>query len=456
MAQFIATQSKTNETLTASINQLTSKFDTMAAHQKAMDTQIAQIAQQVSSLSRPQGQLPGQPEINPRGHVNAVYTRDEEVVESPVMVLQETVLVPNSAGTIAQEVEGCSSLMGKANPTPPTRSYHPPVPYPQRVAWAQLFQHEPKFARFLDALKRIYADTPFLEALKKAPTHIQFLRELVSKKGEPVKGPIVPIGEACSALLQRPPLPKLQDPGSFSIPCCIGDVQIERALCDLGASVSLMPLSLCKKLELLHLKPTATVIQLADRTLRRPAGVLEDVPIQVGKFIIPCDFIVIDMDEGSQVPIIFGRPFLATAGAVIDVQAGTISFQFCDERVDFCFPPPSPPPASVPLSPPETHAHCASNGTTPDVTAFDEDAGPRRRSVELPNTRTPTYATPGGKLRIHHPGENGILQGHHYDALEPPPPIRATREGTTVHRKETLVNVLSLDDLFSWPPPLPS
>ena len=68
------------------------------------------------------------------------------------------------------------------------------------------------------------------------------------------------------------------------------------------------------------------LIQLADGTLRRPASVLEDVPVQVGKFIIPCDFIVMDMDENSQIPIILGRSFLATAGAVIDVQAGIISF----------------------------------------------------------------------------------------------------------------------------------
>jgi len=119
---------------------------------------------------------------------------------------------------------------------------------------------------------------------------------------------------------------KLQDHGSFSIPCCIGGMQIEGALCDLGASVSLMPLSLCKRLELLNLKPTTTLIQLADRTLRRPTGVLEDIPIQVGKFIIPCDFIVMDMDESPQIPIILGRSFLATAEAVINVQVRTMSF----------------------------------------------------------------------------------------------------------------------------------
>jgi len=70
----------------------------MAAHQKTMDTQIAQIAQQVSHLSRPQGQLPSQPEVNPRRHVNAISTMEEGLEESPVMVLQEVIPVPDPVG----------------------------------------------------------------------------------------------------------------------------------------------------------------------------------------------------------------------------------------------------------------------------------------------------------------------------------------------------------------------
>ena len=80
MERFIATQTKTNEVLNEQINQLNFKFDALASHQNVMDTPIAQIAQQVSSLSRSQGQLPGQPEVNPRGHINVVYTRNEGVV----------------------------------------------------------------------------------------------------------------------------------------------------------------------------------------------------------------------------------------------------------------------------------------------------------------------------------------------------------------------------------------
>jgi len=73
----------------------------------------------------------------------------------------------------------------------------------------------------------------------------------------------------------------------------------------------------------------------------------------VSKFLVPCDFVILDMDEDLLAPLILGRPFLATARAVINVQTGTISFTICGERVDFSFPPPAPPSAPILPSPPE-------------------------------------------------------------------------------------------------------
>ena len=127
----------------------------------------------------------------------------------------------------------------------------------------------------------------------------------------------MPIGRACSSFLQSPI--KLQDPGDFCIPCCIGAVQIEGALCDLGASVSLMPLSLYRRLTSLDLTPTTISIQLPDCSIRQHVGILEDLPVRVGEFVIPCDFFVVDMEESPHMPLILGRPFLATAGAEINV-----------------------------------------------------------------------------------------------------------------------------------------
>jgi len=167
-----------------------------------------------------------------------------------MVLLQKTVPVPDSAGTDEQKRKGNLTFIGKVNPAPLVRPYQPPVLYPQRVAWAKLFQLEHKFARFLDMLKWIYADTHFLEALKKAPSYTQFLRELLSNKEKHGGASVVPIGEVCSSILRSQTPSKLQDPCNFSIPCTIGDLQIEGALCDLGVSMSLMRLSFYRRLQL--------------------------------------------------------------------------------------------------------------------------------------------------------------------------------------------------------------
>jgi len=95
-----------------------------------MDTQVAQITQQVSHLSRPQRHLPGQLEINPRGHVNAVSTVRDGLEESPVMVLQETVSNPVSEGAERHQSERRSTLIEMESTAPPIRPYQPWVPYP--------------------------------------------------------------------------------------------------------------------------------------------------------------------------------------------------------------------------------------------------------------------------------------------------------------------------------------
>jgi len=191
----------------------------------------------------------------------------------------------------------------------------------------------------------------------------------------------VPIGEVYSSVLQSSSLSKLQGPDSFSIPCCIGDVQIKRALCDLGASVSLMPLSLCKKLELLDLKPVTMLIQLAYRTIKRSADILDDVLVQVGKLVISCDFIVMDMNESPQMSILLERLFLATAGPVIDMQAGTISFRIWGEMVDFCFPPPTASSVPANLLPSAAPMPTITPSTVSKIKIFDGNGGPYMMSI---------------------------------------------------------------------------
>ncbi|XP_061360663.1 uncharacterized protein LOC133304633 [Gastrolobium bilobum] len=137
----------------------------------------------------------------------------------------------------------------------------------------------------------------------------------------------VAFSEECSAIIEKKFPPKLQDPRSFNISIAIGNTNVGRALCDLGASINLMPLSICKALGLSELKPTMVSLQLADRSVRRPNGIIEDVLVKVDKFIFPADFIVLDMEEESEIPLRLGRPFLATARAMIDVEQGNLSYE---------------------------------------------------------------------------------------------------------------------------------
>ncbi|XP_073049483.1 uncharacterized protein [Primulina eburnea] len=115
----------------------------------------------------------------------------------------------------------------------------------------------------------------------------------------------------------------------------IGDVVFRKALCDLGASINLMPLSVFRKLELGEPKPTKMSLQLADRSVKYPRGVIEDVLVKVDKFIFPADFVVLDMEEDEEMPLILGRPFLATGKALIDVQEGKLRLRVGDEEITF-------------------------------------------------------------------------------------------------------------------------
>ena len=128
---------------------------------------------------------------------------------------------------------------------------------------------------------------------------------------------------------------KLKDPGSFTIPCTIGNAVFEKELCDPGASINLMPLSIFRRLRLGEAKLATVTLQLADQSLKHPRGIIEDVLVKVDKFIFPTDFIVLDMEEDKEIPIILGRPFLATGRALIDVQKGEIKLRVQDEEFRF-------------------------------------------------------------------------------------------------------------------------
>ncbi|RDY05406.1 hypothetical protein CR513_10775, partial [Mucuna pruriens] len=131
---------------------------------------------------------------------------------------------------------------------------------------------------------------------------------------------------------------KCRDPGIFFVPCTIGDCTFANAMLDLGASINVMPASTYRSLNFRDLEPTGMTIQLANRSIVQPLGVLEDVLVQVNELIFPADFYVLDMEDessGKGSTLILGRPFLMTARTKIDVHAGTLSMEFGDTLVQF-------------------------------------------------------------------------------------------------------------------------
>ncbi|GJW88495.1 ribonuclease H-like domain-containing protein [Tanacetum coccineum] len=129
--------------------------------------------------------------------------------------------------------------------------------------------------------------------------------------------------------------PKEKDPGSFTLPCFIHNICFDKALVDLGASVSVMPFSTYTNLGLGILSHTRLTIELADRTIKQPRGIAENVLVRIGKFIFPIDFIILDIPEDDDVPLILGRPFLSTAHSKIDVFKRKITLRVGEEKLVF-------------------------------------------------------------------------------------------------------------------------
>ncbi|KHN39916.1 hypothetical protein glysoja_046902, partial [Glycine soja] len=171
----------------------------------------------------------------------------------------------------------------------------------------------------LDIFRKLEITMPFGEALQQIPLYSKFLKDMLTRKNRYIHQENIFVEGNCSAIIQRILPPKHKDPGSVTIPCSIGEVTVGKALIDLGVSINLMPLSICRRLGELEIMPTRMTLQLADRSITRPYGVIKDVLIRVKHMVFPGDFVVKDMEEDHEVPVILGCPFMSTASCIIDM-----------------------------------------------------------------------------------------------------------------------------------------
>ncbi|XP_019239461.1 PREDICTED: uncharacterized protein LOC109219456 [Nicotiana attenuata] len=223
--------------------------------------------------TRPAGALPNDTEKN---QVNAVTLKNGKELEDVPKKrkdkpIPEGELIPKATHESKKD-EASSEAVETARPPPP---------FPQR---SQKKNDDRMFSKFLS----------------------KYTKDIVAHQRRLTEFETIALTEECTSRVQNKLPQKLKDPGSFTIHVRIGNIDVGRAHCDLGASINLMPLSLFKQLGLGAPRPTTVMLQLADRSIAHPEGVIEEVLLQIGKFIFPANFIILDYEADELVPIILG------------------------------------------------------------------------------------------------------------------------------------------------------
>ncbi|CAM8951464.1 unnamed protein product [Rhodiola kirilowii] len=310
--------------------------------------QMSQLATSVSELKNESGRLPSQSVQNLKENVSTVTLRrrqkrvvepveseEEEYSEMP----EEEQAGPETLGTsepgVTEKARQCpvpaTEARGK-HPVPRTNATLP-FPVPARVPKQTVMDKD-----VFELFSKVEINIPLLEAIKQIPKYAKFLKDLCTnrRRGNRVDQELM--SRNVSTILQRKVPPKCGDPGTYTIPCTIGNIRLENCMLDLGASINVLPYSIYSCLRIGPLEPTGLTIQLADRSCKQPEGKIEDVLVQVGELIFPADFYVLRMEgcgTKDHAPILLGRPFLKTSKMKIDCDSGTLSMEVEGEKFSF-------------------------------------------------------------------------------------------------------------------------
>jgi hypothetical protein len=310
-----------------------------------------QVGQVTSSVGKLEGQMNGKlssQALNPIENVSVIMLRSGKELEEKRLKQIEM--------DEEEEIETELSTK-KEHPPPPQTKTSTNTPKVTPHSMNSIFKTIPPFSvsssrskkedkekEVLEVFKKVELNIPLLDAIKQIPKYTKFLKELcTTKRAFKLKGhEMVSMGEVVFAIVQKNMPIKQKDPGTFTIPCVIGKASFKRALCDLGASISVMPKHAYDSLSLEPLNKTSIVIQLADHSFVYPLGVIEDVLVKIDNLVISCNFYILDMehdscDSSNNTPILFGRPFLKTANTKIDCGKDTLSMEIEDEKIEFNF-----------------------------------------------------------------------------------------------------------------------
>ncbi|XP_048599780.1 uncharacterized protein LOC125579916 [Brassica napus] len=330
-----------NSRMNHMFNELSTKYDNVTSHMRQMDVQIAQIAE---SVKRQQGTLPGKTDKNPK-ECNAVALRSGRNLPDAIpkklaaaekgkqkegeQPRSETPPLSDEEPEQSAEID-LTPVAPLVEPVPP-REYTPKVPYPVPEKTSRKDREETKCKKMLEDLT---IKLPLVDAIQTIPSMRSLMKGLISGK---VTGDseLLMVSKECTTVLQNKPIKKMDDPGKFVLSIQIGRTVFACSLCNLGSSVNLMPYSVKKRLGFTNFKPTRISLVFADRSVKSPVGILEDLPVRVGNTFVPTDFVVLEVEEEPRDPLILGRPFLCTAGAIIDVRQGRIDLHQGDIAMKF-------------------------------------------------------------------------------------------------------------------------
>ncbi|GKE36846.1 reverse transcriptase domain-containing protein, partial [Tanacetum coccineum] len=308
---FMKSQQSTNAFVKETFMDLKTQLETVAKNHQAsiqnLETKFDKLADKQSG--RPSGSLPSNTQPNPKGLAMSIDEEDEEPTPQP-------------------KTQNPKPVKETTLPKP----YKPKILYPQHLRKEKM---EARYEKFLDVIRPVRINIPLIDVLAGMPNYGKFLKELISNKHKIEQISAAFLSDESSAMIHNKVPPKLGDPESFLILCNFNKTFSCNALADLGASINLMPYSLYAKLYLENLKPTKMSVRLADRSFQYPVGIAENMLVEVGKFIFPADFVILEMEEDRKVPLILGRPFLHIADAVIRVKQKQLNLGVGTERMIF-------------------------------------------------------------------------------------------------------------------------
>ena len=315
-----------------------------------MRSQITKLTSSIGNLQQEKGKLPSQPDQNPQGqnsvgslgssegtfeHCKAVTTlRSGKVVDKTIPTKEPSQESPRE---LAREDEKSDTPHVPNTNDPSTKEFddhpeedksiHVPLaPYPHRLRAPKKMNNH---SEIYELFKQVKLNIPLLDGIKQIPSYAKFLKDLCTVKRKLGVNKEAFMTEQSTSLIRNNLPPKYKDPGSPTISIVVGNSKLGHALVDLGASVNLLPYSVYVDLGLGELEPTNITLQLADRSVKIPRGIVKDVLVQVDKFYFPVDFVVLDtqpvVNQGIQFPVILGRPFLATANAIIHCRGGLMT-----------------------------------------------------------------------------------------------------------------------------------